>query len=87
MANTCPGHRVSASKRLANPSKDILTARRFIEENHARKAADIKSQRDNSRSHNRGGPSQEMMQYWGIANNFPFAGPSSNPSQAINSNH
>ncbi|KAM0719020.1 hypothetical protein Q7P37_004925 [Cladosporium fusiforme] len=37
----------------------------FIEENHASKAADIKSQRDNSRSNNRRGPSQEMMQYWG----------------------
>jgi hypothetical protein len=38
----------------------------YIEENFASKAADIKSQRDNSRNNNRRGPSQEMMQYWGI---------------------
>jgi hypothetical protein len=43
----------------------ILTIPRYIEENHASKAADIKSQRDNSRNNNRRGPSQEMMQYWG----------------------
>jgi len=39
---------------------------RYIEENHTSKAADIKSQRDNSRNNNRRGPSQEMMQYWGM---------------------
>jgi len=45
----------------------VLTMLRYIEENHASKAADIKSQRDNSRNNNRRGPSQEMMQYWGKA--------------------
>lgn len=45
----------------------ITDVGRFIEENHASKAADIKSQRDSLRSNNRGGPSQEMMQYWGMS--------------------
>jgi RAT1-interacting protein len=47
----------------------ILTPFRYIEENHASKAADIKSQRDNSRNNSRRGPSQEMMQYWGTVAN------------------
>lgn len=48
----------------------ILNSRRYIEENHASKAADMISQRNNSRSNNRGGPSQEMMQYWGKSNSL-----------------
>jgi hypothetical protein len=44
----------------------ILILRSYIEENFASKAADTKSQRDSSRNNNRRGPSQEMMQYWGI---------------------
>jgi hypothetical protein len=46
----------------------MLTFYSYIEENFASKAADIKSQRDNSRNNNRRGPSQEMMQYWGMSN-------------------
>jgi len=45
----------------------MLILHSYIEENHASKAADIKSQRDNSRNNNRRGPSQEMMQYWGMS--------------------
>lgn len=53
---------------MSEISATILNSSRYIEENHASKAADIKSQRDNSRNNSRGGPSQEMMQYWGKMN-------------------
>jgi hypothetical protein len=52
--------------RRALQGRYILTMCSYIEENFASKAADIKSQRDNSRNNNRRGPSQEMMQYWGM---------------------
>jgi hypothetical protein len=52
--------------RQALQGRHILTFCSYIEENFASKAADIKSQRDNSRNNNRRGPSQEMMQYWGM---------------------
>jgi hypothetical protein len=61
------GYCVSAISIQAQSTTMILTMLRYIEENHASKVADIKSQRDNSRNNNRRGPSQEMMQYWGKA--------------------
>jgi hypothetical protein len=65
--------------------RQILTFHSFIEENFASKAADIKSQRDNSRNNNRRGPSQEMMQYWGMDWMQSLTETATDDSQATNS--
>ena len=63
----------------------MLTLHSYIEENHASKAADIKSQRDNSWNNSRRGPSQEMMQYWGMSTMQILTKTAADGPQATNS--